>query len=321
MSVLSEGAIKRFIRDGYVIAQGDEASVRGSSYSCHAARILPGGPGEPDKQPGIVDWTGPAGPPVYRVQPRQLVWVRIREVVRLPSDVCAFWWQTNTLSRKGLMLVNMSMVDAGYEGPLACLFVNFGRQPVDIDPGMTVARLVFHRLDGQSTPYGAGAAMDAYDRELREVAMSGSSSFLSFQEFSGALQEEKAKVISDIRQSADAYGVDLKTQLAGKADDLFKERIDNLPKFLLRSYAYAFAGFVLLTLALTVAPWVKDRLSLDVKDQIKTAVEAELGRRLEPVSLVGAGGTATIEQRLQGLEAEIRALQQQQRQSAAPPGK
>ena len=38
------------------------------------------------------------------------------------------------------MLVNMSMVDAGYEGSLACLFVNFGRQPLDIDPGMTVAR-------------------------------------------------------------------------------------------------------------------------------------------------------------------------------------
>ena len=114
------------------------------------------------------------------------------------------------------MLINMSMVDPGYEGSLACLFVNFGRQPVDIDPGITVARLVFHRLDGGNVPFGKGAPREEYDRQLRDVALNGPTSFLSFQEFSAAFQTERDRVFESFKLDAEAHGRELQARLDKK---------------------------------------------------------------------------------------------------------
>jgi len=311
MTILSEATLKTLIAAGQIIDHGVAGDVRGQSYSCHAAKILPGGLGDTDQhQPAIVDWTHPAGTEVYRIQPRQLVWVRIRETVKLPDDVCAFWWQTNSLSRKGLMLVNMSMVDAGYEGSLACLFVNFGRQPVDIDPKMTVARLIFHKLDATAVPYGKGSPVEEYDRQLRDVALYGPSSFLSFQEFSSAFELEKERAFEKFKAEADKHGYEFQRTLQKSLDDAFKEKTDNLPKFLWKSYAIAGLGFLLLTSALTLTPWITDRFSLDVRKQIQSAVDSEVGRRLVPVSTIEPARTEKLELQLQELEKELRTLKQ-----------
>jgi deoxycytidine triphosphate deaminase len=102
MTVLSEVTIRECLRAGQIIAHGDERNVSGVSYSCHAAKIFPGGTGDPEeKQSILVDWTDSATASVYRIQPRQLVWVRMRETVRLPPNICAFWWQTNTFIAQG----------------------------------------------------------------------------------------------------------------------------------------------------------------------------------------------------------------------------
>jgi deoxycytidine triphosphate deaminase len=323
MTVLSESTLKSYISSGQIIVGGNETDIRGQSYSCHAAKIFPGGPGDPEKsQATILDWANPTDADVYRIQPRQLVWVRIRETVCLPPDVCAFWWQTNSLSRKGLMLVNMSMVDSGYEGSLACLFVNFGRQPVDIDPGMTVARLVFHRLDAADKPYGKGDPRDEYDRNLRGVALDGPTSFLGFQEFSAAFQAERDKVFGTFKLDAEAHVRELQAMLDKKLDDAFKDKAENLPKFLLKSYGYAAAGFGLLalavTVALTVAPWIKDRFGLDIQQQIQTAVDSEIGKRLQPVSTIEPSRTQELDRHLQELDREIRALKQPPQGGSSP---
>ena len=192
MPVLSEATIRAEVGNNRLIEGANTDLIRGSSYSCRAAKIFPGGVAEGEDEKAAIDWTTTESSDVfYRVQPRSLIWVRIRETVKLPPKVCAFWWQTNTLSRKGLMLVNMSMVDPGYEGPLACLFVNFGREPIDLDPGMGVARLVFHELDQAATPFPWSKNMPEYDREMRAVALQGPTSFLSLHEFSTGFQEEK----------------------------------------------------------------------------------------------------------------------------------
>jgi deoxycytidine triphosphate deaminase len=67
-----------------------------------------------------------------------MVWIRTRDKVKIPNDMVGFWWQTNTLSRQGLMLVNMSMVEPGYEETLLA-FCEFwqhkGDHPSSYDGG------------------------------------------------------------------------------------------------------------------------------------------------------------------------------------------
>ena len=214
MTVLSEATLKHYIGAGQIVVGGRESDIRGQSYSCHAAKIFLVGLAilKVIRQPW---WIGqiPRGLTFIESSRANSFGSESRETVSLPSDVCAFWWQTNSLSRKGLMLINMSMVDPGYEGSLACLFVNFGRQPVDIDPGITVARLVFHRLDGGNVPFGKGAPREEYDRQLRDVALNGPTSFLSFQEFSAAFQTERDRVFESFKLDAEAHGRELQARL------------------------------------------------------------------------------------------------------------
>jgi dCTP deaminase len=302
MAVLSEESIREHLQNRQIIINGNGGDVRGSSYSCHALKVIPGGdsqpnPAEPAVGQNVIDFSAAGAPQAYRVPPRQLVWVLIRERVRLPNNVCAFWWQTNSLSRKGLMLVNMSMVDAGYEGSLACLFVNFGRSSVDIDPDITIARLVFHTVDHANTPYGRGEEPQDYERTLREVALHGPSSFLSLQEFTAAFTVEKQKALDEFT-----------TQARTNAIQVQREISDNLPGFLYKSYGIAAAGFALLALAISVTPWIKDRLALDVDKNIATAVDSAIGKRLQPVATVDADEVRTLNQRVHDLEIEITRL-------------
>jgi deoxycytidine triphosphate deaminase len=305
MTVLSETTIRQYLQNRRIIINGNPADVRGSSYSCHALKIIPGGdtetvPPSPTNQQIVIDFSAAGAPQVYRVPPRQLVWVLIRERVRLPENICAFWWQTNSLSRKGLMLVNMSMVDAGYEGSLACLFVNFGRTSVDIDPRMTIARLVFHGIDNANTPYGRGELAEDYERTLRDVALNGPSSFLSLQEFTAAFTTEKQKALNDFTSQARTSAIQVQNEIR-----------DNLPSFLYKSYGIAAAGLALLALAISIAPWIKDRLALDVDKDIAAAVDTAIGKRLQPVATVDADTIRTLDKRIHELETELDTMKAQ----------
>src|SRR5260370_8024218 len=132
MTVLSEDTIRNYISRGEIVVGGDPQHVRGSSYSFHIHKIIPGG--DQEDPSAIKDWSVPRDDEFYRIQPQRIVWILIRELVPMPDDICAFWWQTNTLARKGLMLVNMSMVDPGYIGSLASLFVTFAKKAFELNP-------------------------------------------------------------------------------------------------------------------------------------------------------------------------------------------
>lgn len=151
----------------------------------------------------------------YVVEPRSLVWVRMLETAKLPANICSFWWQANTLSRKGLMLVNMSLVEPGYEGPLACLFVNFGDRPIRISPAQTVARLVFHELDKEAEkPSQEPVSILKHDDTLADVAVGGSSSFLSLNDYRVEFQEARREAEQALRQEHEKALATLQTTLA-----------------------------------------------------------------------------------------------------------
>jgi deoxycytidine triphosphate deaminase len=143
MSVLSDSEIRRRIGLGELVPGGDLAFATECSYSfVPGSAFLAGSTDIPLEFPGL------DGKASVVVRPGEMIWIRTRDSVAIPNDIVGFWWQTNTLSRKGLMLINMSMVEPGYKGDLACLFGNFGKGDVLISPRTFIAKMVFAELNG-----------------------------------------------------------------------------------------------------------------------------------------------------------------------------
>lgn len=187
MTVLADSEIRRLIQTEGLIEGGDESRVGPCAYECGPGTVLKTGE---VAEPRAYEWDhARAVVEPFTIRPADMVWMRTSEVFHVPEDLCAFWWQTNSLSRRGLMLVNMSMVEPGYSGPLACLFANFGRRPVRVWPDTAVAKLVFVRLsDTSNNPYRDGKSKSEYDRNLVEDAADAPPSFLKITEFREGLR-------------------------------------------------------------------------------------------------------------------------------------
>src|SRR6266851_3819687 len=106
MSILSNLEIQARMKKGELILDGDESRIRSCHYEVTPGKIIRTGDVEDRDQ--VVDWTDVEAhrADIEPVLPGAMVWMRTRERVKMPHDVCAFWWQTNTLSKQGLMLVN-----------------------------------------------------------------------------------------------------------------------------------------------------------------------------------------------------------------------
>ena len=285
--ILSDTSIAAGLANGRFIEGGDQAFVGPCSYQFRAGKIFTGG--EPVN---IVDWTVPPANAVFVIKPGAMVWIRMRERVSLPNNVCATWWQTNTLSKKGIMLINMSVVDPGYQGQLACLFVNFGKVSVPINPGTTVAKLLFHVIDHDvAHPFTGRTPDPLYDDDLYAVALAGPSSFLNVSQLSTELIVQKEKILTDIA--------------------------DEAPKRVRRAFVWAFLGLVLLVAALSFVPWLQTQISPNLKDFVGKVVDEHLIERLsvatpDPPDKRGAGNpappvdqTQAILKRLEGIEQRL----------------
>ncbi len=265
MSILSDGEIREFIAKNELIIDGEIGNAKQCAYHCFPGKVFHSGP-----EGAVVDWSKPNAPEFVKILPGAMVWIRTRVVVKMPSNICAFWWQTNTLSRKGLMLVNMSMIEPGYHGPLACLFVNFGKTPITLYPDTNMAKLVFMRMSKPAdTPLGLTLSVDQYDKAVHEAATEGPESFLQVADFSKQLVLDRDAAIEDIKKAAE-------NEKNAQVDQLK----DDAPKAIRSSLGWAAFGFVLLVAAVTFVPWVQGLISPDLDDTIRSTVEKAVTERL-----------------------------------------
>ncbi len=288
MGVLSAKTIKEDIAAGKLVSSASLGMVSECSYQFRAGKIFTGG-----HSGQVIDWTDNADHGDFKIEPGAMVWIRMREGVTLPPDICAFWGQTNKLSRKGIMLANMSLVEPGYSGPLACLFVNFGKNTVVIRDDTPMAKLLFLRTDGTTAGSPVGVDLKSYDGDLRETAVNGAGSFLRLDELSTELNVKKQEILDDIASDA--------------------------PKALRRAFVYAALGLFLLTVALGVVPWLQSLVQPNLASSITDAVDKRLLERAPPLS---AGGQAEIDRlnaKNQELEAKLDAIAAKLKGPERPP--
>lgn len=179
MAVLSDKTIKDRIKRNELIPGGDPAGATHCSYEFTAASILQGGSHEAKEvtESGVV------------IKPAQLVWIRAREDISMPANTVGLWIQTQKLARQGLLLLNISLIEPGYEGPLTAVLVNFGKNKVVIRQDTKIAKIVFLTLDSATDKLVGKWDPKAYDTELMDMAVNAPASFLQLESFLPNIEE------------------------------------------------------------------------------------------------------------------------------------
>lgn len=82
------------------------------------------------------------------IKPSETLVMLTKETIHLPLNIYATYSQLNGLARLGLMLINVSIIEPGYEGRLSCYLVNFSKENAILYPDDDVAKICFHELTG-----------------------------------------------------------------------------------------------------------------------------------------------------------------------------
>jgi dUTPase/polyhydroxyalkanoate synthesis regulator phasin len=313
-SVLSDVTIKDSI--GTLLDGGKAENAKSAAYEFLPGKLYPTGQASKG-QP--VDWTQPNLPSetLYPMKPGELLMVRTRECVTMPTNLCGLWLQLDRNSRKGLLLVNQTIVPPGYKGFLTCTFVNFSNETIALRPSSPVARMVFLKLDQDASNHGKPLSADEYDQLMSEAALKAPSTFLAIAERSAEL----AKIVEDGKQTLDRQKADLVEQstkdlqrAAEDAKTTFQTDLKGASKTIA---PWAIGLILLVTVGQTAANWIGTKLSPDL-DKIANARAAEVEKKIDDqLKLLGDkrvfvySGTAeakAMADRIEDLEKQIAAM-------------
>ncbi len=125
----------------------DENLYRASTYDLSIGEIIPAGTASVGFE--------------YILPPGGTVRVVSKELLKLPSNITGHALLKNELCRKGILALNIGVIDPGFQGPISSTLINFGRGEFVVKPGSSFLRISFHRC-----PVSPKAAKSAkYDRE------------------------------------------------------------------------------------------------------------------------------------------------------------
>ena len=134
-----------------------------------------------------------------------MVVIVTKEKVNVPNDLCATYGQLNRLSNQGLMILNTSIVEPGYKGPLSCVLVNFSSQRHALSQDESVAKLNFHKLSGApSKPYPTSYDHNEYEKNAAKSATKLPKSLL---DITGIEERITEKVGSTVRSRIILSGI------------------------------------------------------------------------------------------------------------------
>lgn len=64
---------------------------------------------------------------------------------RWPKEITGHALLKNELCRKGVLAINIGVIDPGFEGPISSILINFGRRDFIVKKGSPFLRISFHR--------------------------------------------------------------------------------------------------------------------------------------------------------------------------------
>lgn len=92
----------------------------------------------------------------FEIPPQGMVLVYSDESFDMNKpNILGYTTVRNTLSIKGILAINVGIVDPGYQGKISSVLINFGKRNVRIAEGEKFLRMTFHSSD--SKDYGASS--------------------------------------------------------------------------------------------------------------------------------------------------------------------
>lgn len=85
----------------------------------------------------------------FVLHPHQLVLAAAWEYVSIPADLCGYVIGRSSWGRLGLIIATATFVNPGYKGCLTLELVNLGDVPLILYPGIRIAQLILHTVEGQ----------------------------------------------------------------------------------------------------------------------------------------------------------------------------
>jgi deoxycytidine triphosphate deaminase len=193
---------KRIQATPSLISNHDPVNVRNCGYTLRVSKAF-----QPES-PDLLSLQSAAGRPiqnVWRIGPSETLVVMTQEVINMPDDLCGVYAPLHRLAKQGILLLNASIVEPRYSGPLSCFLVNFSSQAVYLSEGESVTKITFHSLSAKpNNPVPLSISPTKYERDLIQDTSKFTRSFL---DVSGIEERASKKAQEGLRKSIALGGV------------------------------------------------------------------------------------------------------------------
>jgi deoxycytidine triphosphate deaminase len=124
------------ILDCHLLVHADKNNLKHSTYDLTIGRIFP--VGEHSKC-----HRAQSEGELFFLEPRQSVLVISREEFQLPPTITGLATLRTTLTKNGLLALNVGIIDPFFNGPISTTLINFSDQKIPIKVGMPFFRVLF----------------------------------------------------------------------------------------------------------------------------------------------------------------------------------
>lgn len=213
--ILSDEALEALIKSDGVLQEYDPSLIKHCGCELRLGSVFFPTTGE--QQGGSKPWAASnrlkqwlaarsgataTAPTTWGIGPSETMIIVTKETVSIPDTHCATYGQLNRLANSGLMLLNNSIVEPGYSGPLSCVLVNFSSQRVILRQDQPVAKINFYQITGSPKHRQKATERAAYELNLANTATKFPRSFM---DISGVEERITARMGAVIRKSV-AFG-------------------------------------------------------------------------------------------------------------------
>lgn len=127
------------ILDDNLLLDADEKQIRNASYYLTIDAIIPAG-----SQAAQYDPTTPKHH--HTMMPRDVVWFVSKERFNIKTyNVTALVTLRSTFTKKGLLALDVGLVDPDYEGPIGSIVINFSKENIPLHQEDPFFRVIFLR--------------------------------------------------------------------------------------------------------------------------------------------------------------------------------
>jgi deoxycytidine triphosphate deaminase len=214
--ILNDADISQLASSAQLLTDYDPEQIRNCAYTLRAHSVFRPGTGDQEIL-NVSDGSGFYATLVRsarKLSRRQLGWelgpaetliVITREEVNMPENMCGIYAPLFRLAKQGVMLINASIVEPGYRGPLSCFLANFSGQRITLRQDTPIAKILFHKMTGPPQKlFQQVIERHTYEQDLAEEAKHYHRSFM---DVSGIEERAARKAIAGVKGLALTGGI------------------------------------------------------------------------------------------------------------------